>query len=119
MSTMDEMVLGLGGTFLILWACLYVVSKINYRIDDRYLRLRIWGLNLRKVALEDIRDAQRGYKHWSESWTNTIYMPTIRERGVTLYRRSRKSARIVLTPDDPERFIAHIKSHPRFGGERG
>lgn len=111
-------------TLIAVWAVVcgvplvvYLVSLINYRIDDRYVRC-YWGpIPVRKFAIEDIRDAVRGYRHMSESWTNTIWMPTIRRKGVTLHRRTGGFRRVVITPDDPEAFIARIKSHPRFRGE--
>jgi hypothetical protein len=92
----------------------YLVSFINYRIDDRYVRC-YWGpIPLRKIAIEDIRDAVRGYRHMSESWTNTVWMPSIRRRGVTLHRRTGGFKRVIITPDDPDGFIAAVKQHPRF-----
>ena len=93
---------------------IFLVSLINYRIDDRYVRC-YWGpVPVRKIAIGDIRDAVKGYRHWSESWTNTIWMPTIRRKGVTLYRRTGGFNRVIITPDDPEGFIERIKSHERF-----
>ena len=99
-------------------AVVFLVSLINYRLDDRYLRV-YWGpLPVRKLAIEDIRDATRGHRHMSENWTNTIWMPSIRSRGVTIHRRTGGFKHFVITPDDPDRFITRIKNHPRFRGER-
>jgi hypothetical protein len=95
---------------------LYSVSRLNYVIDDRYLRLRLGPIPLRKVPMGDIVDAVTTLTHWSESWTNTIYPPTISKKAVTVYRKSGGFGRIVLTPDNPEAFIERLKSHPRFGG---
>ena len=93
---------------------IFLVSLINYRIDDRYVRC-YWGpVPIRKIAIDDIRDAVREHRHMSESWTNTIWMPTIRRKGVTLYRRTGGFKRVVVTPDDPEGFIERIKIHKRF-----
>jgi hypothetical protein len=93
---------------------LFLVSLINYRIDDRYVRC-YWGpVPVRKIAVDDIRDAEKGYRHMSESWTNTIWMPTIRRKGVTLHRRTGGFKRVIITPDDPEGFIGRVKTHPRF-----
>jgi hypothetical protein len=92
----------------------FMISLINYRIDDRHVRC-YWGpVPVRKIAMDDIRDAVKGYRHMSESWTNTIWMPTIRRRGVILYRRTGRFRRVVITPDDPEGFIERIKAHERF-----
>ncbi len=93
---------------------LFLVSLINCRIDERHVRC-YWGpVPVRKIAIHDIRDAVKGHRHMSESWTNTIWMPTIRRKGVTLYRRTGGFKRVVITPDDPEDFIERIKAHPLF-----
>ncbi len=92
----------------------YGISRLNYVIDEQYLRVRLGPIPLRKVAIDDIDDVRMGSRHWSESWTNTIYPPTISRKGVTVYRKSGRFKRVVLTPDDPAGFIEKIKMHPRF-----
>jgi hypothetical protein len=119
MADSQELIIGLGGTFLLIVALLYGVSRINYGLDDRYVRIRLGPIPLRKIAIEDVRDARLGHRHCSESWTNTIYLPTIRKKAVTLYRRSGGFRRVVLTPDDPAGFVERVKRHPRFEPERG
>jgi hypothetical protein len=96
---------------------IYLVSLINYRITRSHVRC-YWGpIPIRKVAIDDIRDAERGHRHMSESWTNTIWVPTIRKKSVTLFRRTGGFKRVIITPDDPDGFIDDIKSHPRFRSE--
>ena len=99
---------------IILAVVLYGISRLDYVIDDQYLRVRLGPIPLRKVAIDDIADVRIGSRHWSESWTNTIYPPTISRKGVTVYRKSGSFKRMVLTPDDPAGFIERIKMHPRF-----
>ncbi|GAG34249.1 unnamed protein product [marine sediment metagenome] len=105
------------GTLILIGAfpfIIFLISLIHYRIDARYVRC-YWGpIPVRKIAIDDIRDVVREHRHMSESWTNTIWMPTIRRKGVTLYRRTGGFKRVVITPDDPEGFIERIKTHPRF-----
>ena len=105
------------GTLILVFAfpfIIFLISLINYRIDDRHVRC-YWGpVPVRKIAVDDIRDAVKGHRHMSESWTNTIWMPTIRRKGVTLYRRTGGFKRVVITPDDPEGFIERIKTHDLF-----
>ena len=99
---------------LILALLFYGISRINYVIDDQYLQVRLGPILLRKVAMDDIADVRMGSRNWSENWTNTIYPPTISRKGVTVYRKSGRFKRVVLTPDDPSVFIKKIKMHPRF-----
>ena len=113
-GAVSELLIGILITVCILLFSSFLVSLINYRIDDRCVRC-YWGpVPVRKIAIDDIRDAVKGIRHMSESWTNTIWVPTIRRRGVTLYRRTGGFKRVVITPDDPEDFIDRIKNHERF-----
>ena len=89
-------------------------GSTSYLIDDRYLRVRLGPLPLRKFAIDDIRDAQTRFSHCSESWTNTIYPPTISRKAVTIYRKSGVFRRVLITPDDPMGFVERIKAHPCF-----
>ena len=91
-----------------------LISNINYAIDDRYLRIKVGPFAFRKVLISDFEDAEIGVTVGGENWTNTIHMPTIRKRGVTLRRRSGLLRRLNTTPDDPVRFVERIKSHPRY-----
>ena len=93
---------------------LYGISRLNYLIDDRYLRIFLGPVPLRKFSIDDIRDARVGFSHWTESWTNTIYPPTISRKGVTIYRKSGGVKKVLITPDDPAGFVERIKMHPRF-----
>ena len=92
----------------------YGISRLDYVVDDQFLRVRLGPIPLRKIAIDDIRDVRMGSSHWSESWTNTIYPPTIAKRGVTIYRKTGRYKKVVITPDDPAVFIERIKTHPRF-----
>jgi len=110
----SEALTGVLLTLCVLSFAIFLVSLIHYRVDDRYVRC-YWGpVPLRKIAIDDIRDVVKGYRHMSESWTNTIWIPTIRKKGVTLYRRTGGFKRVIVTPDDPEGFIERIKTHERF-----
>ncbi len=114
---MSEIGIAIVFTVLGVPVVLYLVGLINYRIGERYVRC-YWGpIPVRKIAIDDLREAARGFRHMSESWTNTIWMPTIRKKGVTLFRRTGGFKRVVVTPDDPEGFIRGIKNHHRFRGE--
>ncbi len=104
---------------LIVGLLFYGISRLNYVIDEQYLRVRLGPIPLRKVAIDDIADVRRGSSHWSESWTNTIYPPTISRRGVTVYRKTGGFKRVVLTPDDPGVFIERIKDASPVRAGRG
>jgi len=107
----------IGPTFLVITVMailFYGISRLNYLVDDQYLRIRLGPIPFRKFAIGDIRDARVGFSHWAESWTNTIYPPTISRKGVTIYRKSGSFRKVLITPDDPAEFVEEIKKHPRF-----
>ena len=92
----------------------YLISNINYVIDEQYLRISVWAFAFRKISISEYEGAEVGVTIGGENWTNTIYMPTIRKKGITLNRRSGLLRRLNITPDDPVGFVERIKSHPRY-----
>jgi hypothetical protein len=101
-------------SIIIIAVLIYGISKINYIIDDQYLRIRLGTLAFRKFAINDIRDARVWYSHWAESWTNTLYPPAVSKRSVTIYRKTGMFKKVLISPDDPAGFVERIKKHPRF-----
>ncbi len=92
----------------------YLISNINYVIDEQYLRIRVGAFGFRKIPISDFKGAEIGVTVGGENWTNTIHLPTIRKRGVTLHRRSGLLRRLHITPNDPVGFVERIKSHPQY-----
>ena len=98
----------------VIYGITYGIGKINYVVDDQYLRIRIGPMVVRKFAIEDIRDATVGMSHWTESWGNTIHPATISKKAIIIYRRTGYFKKICITPDDPGGFVETIKAHPCF-----
>ncbi len=92
----------------------YLISNINYAIDEQYLRIKVGAFAFRKIPISDFEGAEIGVTVGGENWTNTIHMPTIRKKGVTLHRRSGLLRRLNITPDDPAGFVERIKAHPQY-----
>ena len=99
---------------IIIAVLFYGLSKINYHIDDQYLRIRFGQMTFRKFAVSDICDARVWYSHWAESWTNTLYPPAVSKRAVTIYRKTGIFKKVLVSPDDPAGFVEKIKRHPCF-----
>jgi hypothetical protein len=57
---------------------------MTFIIDDVHVRVRVYGLTARKVALSDIEWAAQDWVFWNEHWTNTVNP----KRMVLLRRRS-------------------------------
>ena len=105
---------GLGTLVLMSTVVIYGVSKINYLLDEHYLRIRVGFLPVRKIAIEDFIDVEVGVSHGVESWANTLNRTTLKSKGITLFRRSGLFKKLILTPDVPKQFVQNIKQHPKF-----
>ena len=106
--------IGLIVAILMLWLLAKGISSINYVIDEAYLRIRVGKVAFRKIPIEDFDEVEVGVTIGGENWTNTLHMPTIREKGVTLYRRTGLFRRLIITPGDPDGFVTDVKAHPRY-----
>ncbi len=90
------------------------VSLLSYRLDKRYLRLMFLGISLRKIPVDEIQAIKMGTSGWVEGWANTLSWRTIKDKSVTVFPKSRKRMKIVLTPDHPQQFMEVLLHHPRF-----
>jgi len=120
---MQELILYITGGLLIATLLIFlivgtIISNINYLVGIEYLRIRVWGMNLRKFSIADFSDVVVGVKGSGENWTTTINIKKIRNNGVSLHRKSGLFRRLNITPVDPEEFVEKIKSHPRYHGNR-
>ena len=85
---------------------LWLVTRIRYTIDDRYVRVILLGFTLRKIALSDIEFADTSLTMWNEHWCNTL-LPW--RRTVRIRRKSGLVRNFVITPADREAFIKELR----------
>ena len=90
------------GLFVLLM--LLAVFTMRYRITERAVEVLMFGFPVRRIRLDDIEGIHRGGTLWNEHWTNFKL-----RNCVTLRRRSGLVRNFVITPDDPDRFIAEIE----------
>ncbi len=83
---------------VVCWSLGAFISNINYLIDAEYLRIRIWAVPIRKFHMGDFENVEVGVAVGGENLANTIHMPTIKERSVTLYQTSRLFRRLKIEP---------------------
>ena len=82
-------------TFMI-WS----LTRINYRITARDLRVTWCGIPIRRIRLEDIRLVSTKRVVWAEKWFNT-FSPV--SRWLVIHRNSGLFKHFVITP--PNRFV--------------
>jgi hypothetical protein len=112
-------VLDLASLVLILFAIAYGVLQINYFVDEYYVAIRIGSITLRKIPIDDIQGVEIGTHEWVEGWANTLSRKTIKKKGVTMFRKTGGLRKVVLTPDDPQQFVALLREHTRFRPHKG
>jgi len=111
------LLLDLAVFLLIMVLISFGVSKINYQIGEREVLIRIGSLTVRRISIADLEAVELGPREWVEAWTNTVSRKTIKEKGVTLFRRTGGLRKVVLTPDNPKKFVSRLKQHPHFQPE--
>ena len=97
MRTAAYCVLGLFAfTLLLIW----LRTQLRYRIGTRSLRVTLFGLSVRRIALVDIRYISKRRPRWGENWWNTL-RPA--HRVLTIQRHSGWLKNFVITP--PNRYV--------------
>ena len=87
----------------VLWA----VTRIDYRIDDRYVRVTWFGLTTRRIALSDIEKVDTSMPLWNEHWCNTFWPVG---RIVRIRRKTGIFRNFIITPKDRDAFIRDLKA---------
>jgi hypothetical protein len=84
---------------------MYVAAtgSIRYRVAGDFLVVEILGLRVRRLLLDDIEEVHRQGAFPHESWGGWRFW-----NSVTLRRRSGFLRHVILTPDDPDAFVAEM-----------
>jgi len=80
---------------------------MTFTADAAYVRVRVYGWTVRKVALSDIDWAAQDWVFWNEHWTNTVNPKKL----VLLRRRSGVFRNFVISPPSPQDFLKEIAAH--------
>ncbi|MFN0066111.1 MAG: hypothetical protein ACKVYV_00600 [Limisphaerales bacterium] len=83
-----------------------VFSNIRYRLGRHEVEVLLFGVRLRRVMLNDIRDVVDGRSLLAEHWPNTLLSAG---RALTLERRTGLLRRFVITPKDRTHFRRQIE----------
>jgi len=94
-----------GGVVLLFLAALLT---IRYRVTVDALEVLILGRPVRRIRLDDIEEVHRRGALIHESWAGPKFW-----NAVTLRRRSGRLRNFVITPEDPDRFVAELQDRLR------
>jgi hypothetical protein len=77
---------------------------MTFTVDEAYVRVRMYGLTVRKVAVSDIEWAAQDWVFWNEHWTNTVNPKKL----VLLRRRTGWFRNFVISPPSPPEFLREL-----------
>ena len=77
---------------------------MTFTVDEAYVRVRMYGLTVRKVAVSDIEWAAQDWVFWNEHWTNTVNPKKL----VLLRRRTGWFKNFVISPPVPQEFLKQL-----------
>ena len=86
--------------------CLVVlaaIGTIRYRVTDAALEVATLWMVVRRIPLADIEEVHRRGAFPHESWSGPRFW-----NAVTIRRRRGLLRSIIITPDDPDRFVADL-----------
>jgi hypothetical protein len=87
----------------ILFFYLAACGSIRYRFREDSLVVEVLGIKVRRFRYDDIEAVHREGAFPHESWGGWRFW-----NSVTLRRRSGFLRHVILTPDDPEWFVAEL-----------
>ena len=84
--------------------------RLDYRISRGRLEVRLFGVRLRRIALDDVDRISKYHDGWAENWSNT-FRP--RKRRLVLRRKSGLLREFVITPEYRYVFKRKLKKAMR------
>jgi hypothetical protein len=98
------------GILLFVW----LVTRIRYRIGSRHVKVLLFGLCLRRVALVNIESiSKRRGDGWAENWSSTLHP---KHRMLVLRRRRGLFRNFVVTPKNRYIFKTDLERAMRRVG---
>ncbi len=101
----------IAGTGVLVLGCLWMMSRISYRVGRRHVRVLLFGIPLRRIRIDQIAYASKHEPNaWAERWYNTL---RISHRLLTIEKRRGLIKNICITPRHRYAFLGEIKSAVR------
>jgi hypothetical protein len=101
-------VICLGCTAFVLLFFFWCMTRIHFRIGSRHLKIMLFGLTIRRIALADIAYAsKREPKGMSERWYSTLKTS---HRLLVIERKTGIRKYVCITPQNRYVFLADLKS---------
>src|SRR5213593_2718919 len=88
----------------VIFTFLALVSTIRYRISENALEVLILGMVVRRILLADIEEVHRRGCLVHENWSGPKFW-----NSVTIRRKTGLFKNLVISPDDPDRFVGRLR----------
>src|SRR4051812_48756240 len=86
---------------------LWLRSQLHYRIGREHVKITLFGVTLRRIALTKIARVSKRRPRYAENWSNTL-RPS--HRTLTLVRTSGLRRNILITPKNRYIFLADLQN---------
>jgi hypothetical protein len=93
---------------IVAWGTLlyWMITRIFYVVDDQYLRVRLGGFTLRKIAIADMAFVDTAAPFWNEHWCNTAFT---RKRVLRVRRKSGWIKNFIITPANRDEILRQLQ----------
>ncbi|HXH27815.1 MAG TPA: hypothetical protein VNL37_02150 [Candidatus Polarisedimenticolia bacterium] len=88
----------------VLFVALLLLATIDYRLTQEAVEILILRRVVRRVPLADIEEVHRRGALLHENWSGPKFW-----NAVTLRRRRGLLRNLVISPDEPDRFVARLQ----------
>jgi hypothetical protein len=90
---------------LIVFLC-FLLTRINYRVGPKHLKVTLLGVPIRRIRLDNIRALHTRRPRLAEKWHNMLF-PTM-DRILVIEKRRGLIKRLVITPEQRYVFKAEL-----------
>jgi len=81
-----------------------IFRGMTFAVDEAFVRVRVYGLTARKVALADLEWAAQDWAVWNEHWTDTVRPSKL----LLLRRRTGWFKNFLISPPSPQDFLRQL-----------
>ncbi len=104
---MIQIVYLIAGVILLPLLAAWVFTHLEYHIGRKALRIRLFGITLRRVSLLNIQRVSKRKPKFAENWVNTF---KVSHRRLAIHRKSGLIRALVITPRHRYVFLKDLQA---------
>src|ERR1044072_3372653 len=95
---------------------LWIMTRIRYRIGSRHVKVLLFGITIRRIALTSIEGgSKRRGDGWAEHWSSTMHP---KHRTLVIRRNRGLCKNVIITPKNRYVFKTDLERALRRAGIR-